>query len=165
VSPKLVLFNQRAQPVEARSLTGRPVLIAFIDTACAGMCQRTTSKLHEVVDELGTEQAQKVQFVLVTYNPVYDGPKRLAGYAEKMQLDTSRWMLLTGTPDNIDWILGRFGLPAVGSVDNPALLMDDLDYLLLIAPDGRIKKKYRGAAFTITEVAQDTRKVLNKDAS
>ncbi|MDO8431472.1 MAG: SCO family protein [Candidatus Binatus sp.] len=91
VSPKLVLFNQDAKPVEARSLTGKPLLIAFIDTACTGMCQLTTNNLHRVADELGAAQGQNVQFVLVTYNPVFDGPKRLARYARDMHLDTSRW--------------------------------------------------------------------------
>ncbi len=164
VSPKLLLFNQRAQPVEAKSLTGKPVVIAFIDTACTGMCQLTTNKLRRVADDLGAVQAQKVQFVLVTYNPVFDGPKRLTRYAADMHLDPSRWTLLTGSPDNIDWILGRFGLPAVGRAEEPAKLMDELDYVFLVAPDGRIVKKYKGADFITTNVSQDT-KALMADSS
>jgi protein SCO1/2 len=165
VSPKLLLYNQNAQPVEAKSITGRPLVIAFIDTACTGMCQLTTNKLHRVADELGADQGQKVQFVLVTYNPVFDGPKRLTRYAQDMHLDPSRWTLLTGSPDNIDWMLGRFGLPAVGRADEPAKLMDALDYVFLVAPDGKILKKYKGADFITTDVVQDTRNVLNKGAS
>ncbi len=129
------------------------------------MCQLTTNKLHRVADELGADQKQKVQFVLVTYNPVFDGPKHLTRYEHDMHLDTERWMLLTGAPDNIDWMLGRFGLPAVGSVEEPAQLMDDLDYVFLVAPDGKILKKYKGGDFITTDVAQDARNVLNKGAS
>jgi protein SCO1/2 len=160
VSPKLLLFNQRAQPVEAKSLTGRPVVIAFIDTSCTGMCRLTTNKLSRVANELGETHTQKVQFVLVTYNPVFDGPKRLTRYAADMHLDPSRWMLLTGSPDNIDWMLGRFGLPAVNGAEDPAKLMDELDYVFLVAPDGRIVKKYKGADFITTEVSQDTKTLL-----
>lgn len=165
VSRKLLLFNQRAEPVEAKSLMGRPVVIAFIDTSCTGMCQLTTNKLSRVADELGAEQAKKVQFVLVTYNPVFDGPKRLTRYAADMNLDPSRWMLLTGTPDNIDWMLGRFGLPAVGRAEEPAKLMDELDYVFLVAPDGRIVKKYKGADFITTEVSQDTKALMTDSSS
>ena|SRR5208282_3077403 len=165
VSPKLVLYNQNAQPLEARSMMGRPLIIAFVNTACTGMCQLTTNKLHRVADELGVDQKQKVQFVLVTYNPIFDGPKRLTRYAQDMHLDTAHWMLLTGTPDNIDWMLGRFGLPAVRSVEDPAQLMDDLDYVFLVTPDGKIVKKYKGGDFITTDVAQDARSVLNKGSS
>jgi cytochrome oxidase Cu insertion factor (SCO1/SenC/PrrC family) len=165
VSPKLVLFNQRAEPVEAKSLMGRPIVLAFIDTACTGMCQLTTNKLSRVADELGAGQATKVQFVLVTYNPVFDGPKRLTRYAAEMHLDPSRWMLLTGTPDNIDWMLGRFGLPAVGRAEEPAKLMDELDYVFLVAPDGRIAKKYKGMKFTTTTVSQDTKALMTDSNS
>ncbi|MGA7873336.1 MAG: SCO family protein [Candidatus Binatus sp.] len=165
VSPKLLLYNQNAQPVEAGSMTGRPIIIAFIDTSCTGMCRLTTNKLRRVADDLGAEQKQKVQFVLVTYNPVFDGPKRLRQYAQDMHLDTPHWMLLTGTPANIDWMLGRFGLPAVGNFEEPAQLMDALDYVFLVAPDGKIVKKYKGGDFVTTAVAQDARQVLNKGAS
>jgi cytochrome oxidase Cu insertion factor (SCO1/SenC/PrrC family) len=165
VSPKLVLYNQNAQPVEAKSMMGRPLIVAFINTACTGMCQLTTNKLRRVADELGADQKQKVQFVLVTYNPVFDGPKRLTRYAQDMHLDTARWILLTGTPVNIDWMLGRFGLPTVGSVEDPAQLMDELDYVFLVAPEGKILKKYKGGDFITTDVAQDARRVLNKGAS
>ena len=166
VSPKLVLYNQNAQPVEANSMMGRPLIIAFINTACTGMCRLTTNKLRRVADELGADQKKKkLQFVLVTYNPVFDGPKHLTHYARDMHLDTERWILLTGTPVNIDWMLGRFGLPAVGSVEDPAQLMDDLDYVFLVAPDGKILKKYKGGNFITTDVAQDARSVLNKGAS
>jgi cytochrome oxidase Cu insertion factor (SCO1/SenC/PrrC family) len=165
LSPKLVLYNQQAKPLELRSLAGRPILIAFIDTACTGLCRMTTMKLHHVADELGAEQSQKVQFVLVTYDPVFDGPKRLAHYAEEMDLDPSRWMLLTGTPDNIDWTLGRFGLPAVGKTEEPAQLMDALDYVFLVGPNGQILKKYKGGKLSSTVVAQDTRILLNERKS
>jgi cytochrome oxidase Cu insertion factor (SCO1/SenC/PrrC family) len=165
LSPKLVLYNQQAKPLELRALTGRPILIAFIDTACTGLCRMTTTKLHHVADELGAEQSQKVQFVLVTYNPVFDGPKRLASYAEEMQLDPSRWTLLTGTPDNIDWTLGRFGLPPVGRIEDPAQLMDALDYVFLVGPNGQILKKYKGGELSSTVVSQDTRTVLNQRKS
>jgi len=165
VSPKLVLYNQNAQPVEAKSMMGRPLIVAFINTACTGMCQLTTNKLHRVANELGADQKKQVQFVLVTYNPVFDGPKHLTRYAHDMHLENESWILLTGTPVNIDWMLGRFGLPAVGSVEDPAQLMDDLDYVFLVAPDGKILKKYKGGDFITTHVAQDARNVLNKGAS
>lgn len=165
LSPSLVLFNQKGQKVTLASLRGRPTLIAFIDTSCTVICRGTTNRLHEVARKLAFEQGRDVQFVLVTYNPLYDGTKRLAKYADNMGLDNARWMLLTGTPENVDWALRRFGLPSTSKVDNPMLLMNQLDYVFLVAPDGHIVNKYLGPDMVIGKVAQDTRAVLGPGTS
>jgi len=158
----LALFNQNGEKVALASLLGRPALIAFIDTNCNGVCQSTTNNLHEVANKLAAEQKRDIQFVLITYNPLFDGPKRLARYAGDMKLDPSRWMLLTGAPDNIDLVLLRFGLPATGKVDNPMQLMSQLDYVFLLAPDGHIVSKYLGPHMVIAKVSEDTRAVLSQ---
>ncbi|MDO8431471.1 MAG: hypothetical protein Q7S58_03585 [Candidatus Binatus sp.] len=62
-------------------------------------------------------------------------------------------------------MLGRFGLPVVGREEEPAKIMDALDYVFLVAPDGKIVKKYKGADLITTDVAQDTRNVLKQGAS
>ena len=164
ISTDLVLYNQSGQKVTLSSLLGRPALVAFIDTNCNGVCQATTNNLHRVADELGPAQGRDIQFVLITYNPLFDGPSRLARYAEAMKLDNSRWTLLTGAPDNIDRILLRFGLPPTSKADNPMLLMNQLDFIFLVAPDGRIVNKYFGPQLVIANVSKDTRAVLDRSA-
>jgi cytochrome oxidase Cu insertion factor (SCO1/SenC/PrrC family) len=159
---ELVLFNQRGQKITLSSLLGRPALVAFIDTNCNGVCQATTNNLHRVADELGPEQGRDIQFILITYDPLFDGPSRLARYAGEMKLDSSRWMLLTGAPDNIDRILLRFGLPPTGKADNPMLMMNQLDFIFLVARDGRIINKYFGPQLVIANVSRDTRAVLDR---
>jgi len=165
LSTRLVLFNPDGQEVPLASLRGRPILVAFIDTSCTQFCWATTRKLHEVASSLGPQQSQSVRFVLITYNPLYDGPKRLAKYADTMQLDSSHWTLLTGAPENIDWALRRFGMPGTSKVDNPMLLMNQLDYVFLVAPDGRIVNKYVGPELEVRKVAQDTRTMLAQKTS
>lgn len=165
LSTQLVLFNPSGQQVPLASLRGHPILIAFIDTSCTQFCWATTKKLREVASNLGPQQSQDVRFVLITYNPLYDGPKRLAKYADTMQLDSSHWTLLTGAPENIDWALRRFGMPGTSKVDNPMLLMNQLDYVFLVAPDGRIVNKYVGPELEVRKVAEDTRTMLARKSS
>jgi cytochrome oxidase Cu insertion factor (SCO1/SenC/PrrC family) len=159
-SLKLALFNQSGQEVSLASLRGGLALIAFIDTGCPGACKLTTDKLRLVAQELGPEATGQTRFVLATYNPVFDGPTRIARYAKDMRLDGSRWLVLTGSPGEIDRMLRRFGLPAIGSVQDPAQLMDAMDYLFLVAADGHIVKRYKGGEFVTTVVAEDTRAAL-----
>jgi protein SCO1/2 len=159
---ELVLVDQNGKRVALASLVGRPALIAFVDTNCNGVCQTTTNNLHEVARELRTEQKRDIQFVLITDNPLFDGPKRLARYADDMKLESSRWKLLTGAPDNIDLVLMRFGLPPTSKVDNAMQLMNQLDYVFLVAPDGHIVSKYLGPQMVIAKVSEDTRAVLSQ---
>lgn len=164
-SVAVLLTDQDNREVPLAALPGKPSVIAFIDTACPGPCKLTTSKLRLVAEKLGSDQASKVRFVLVTYNPVLDGPKRLTAYANEMKLDTSRWLLLTGSPERIDQVLTRFGLPRVGDAGDPAQLMDALDYVFLVAADGRVVKKYKGATFNTDSIAADAKQSLAVSSS
>jgi hypothetical protein len=56
-------------------------------------------------------------------------------------------------------------MPGTSKVDNPMLLMNQLDYVFLVAPDGRIVNKYVGPELEVRKVAQDTRTMLAQKTS
>jgi len=62
-------------------LRGQPVLLYFGYTRCPDYCPITLSEFRRVREELG-DDGERVHFVLISVDPVYDTPEVLATYLQ-----------------------------------------------------------------------------------
>jgi protein SCO1/2 len=62
-------------------LRGQPVLLYFGYTRCPDYCPITLSEFRRVREELG-DDGERVYFVLISVDPVYDTPEVLATYLQ-----------------------------------------------------------------------------------
>lgn len=69
------------QPVDAKSLRGKVVLMYFGYTHCPDICPLTMTHLHTALRELGPE-ADDVRIVFVSLDPARDTPPLLSAYAK-----------------------------------------------------------------------------------
>jgi len=79
--------------VTRADLAGRPFVLDFIFTTCAGPCPRMSASMEVLQDELA---GSDVRLVSVTVDPATDTPAVLAEYAERYGADPERWWFLTG---------------------------------------------------------------------
>ena len=92
--PDFTLTNQFARPVSLSNLLGQVWVADVIFTRCPISCERMTQRMHALEKDVSTRLS--VKFVSITADPAFDSPEVLKRYAERHQIDQSRWHFLTG---------------------------------------------------------------------
>jgi protein SCO1/2 len=137
--PDITLKDKSGQPVTLSSLKGKPVLIDFIYTSCPGPCLVLTARMRKIAQDLGPQLGRDITLVSVTVDPEHDGPKQLAYYAKEQGATFPGWYFLTGTPQQIDDVLGNFKLKRVREADGS---VDHIIDFFMLSPDGLEARVY-----------------------
>ncbi|MBS1588727.1 MAG: SCO family protein [Bacteroidetes bacterium] len=91
--------TQDNQPFTLSQLKGKPTIISMIFTHCAFVCPRLTSDVQDIEKKLGAD-ADKVNFVLVSFDSERDIPAKLKEFANKHGLDKN-FTLLHGSENTV----------------------------------------------------------------
>jgi protein SCO1/2 len=159
--PNVRLTDQYGQRVALASLKGNALLFDFIYTSCPGPCQLLTQHMKLIAEKVGTDLGGRVWFISVTVDPEHDHPNRLFDYAKAFSANVKGWYFLTGSPAEIDELMGAFRLARTQSSDG------EINHVLgyfLVGPDGNEMVDYSQRADP-TKIARDaeeatTRKTL-----
>jgi protein SCO1 len=136
--PNITLLDQHGQKVSLASLKGKPVLFDFIYTTCPGPCLMLTSRMKLIANQLGSTLGPEVRLVSITVDPEHDQPPQLLTYANGQG---ANWLFLTGTPKQIDDVMGHFGLIRQREADGT---VDHVLEFFLVGADGRALLQYMG---------------------
>ena len=90
-------------------LKDRVVLINFIFTNCQDYCPMVTQKLLDTRRRMVESVRDEVWFVSISVDPERDTPEAMKEFAKKHGVDESRWLFLTGQPQNLEFIVKRLG--------------------------------------------------------
>ncbi len=96
--------------VRLKSFTGAPVVLAMIYTSCQAVCPMLVSDVQRLERALAPAARAKVRFVLVSFDPARDTPKRLAEYARARKLAAPGWTLLAGNEDDVRQLAAVLGM-------------------------------------------------------
>lgn len=86
---------------------GKIVLVFFGYTNCPDECPITMAKLKQALQELGDSQAENIEVVLVTTDPVRDSVERLHEYVTKFN---PAFLGVTGTVDELQPVWDSYGV-------------------------------------------------------
>ena len=76
---EFALTGPDGEPVDARSLRGKPVLLFFGFTNCPNVCPTTLARLSVLMQKLGPD-ANNIHVVFVTVDPERDTPEVMKRY-------------------------------------------------------------------------------------
>jgi len=100
--------NQLGDSVSLYDHQGKIIILDFFFTSCGSICPRLTnnmSKLQRSFSRGGDEHKKidtsVVQFISISVDPERDSVAVLRDYANKMNLSSDNWWLLTGNRDSI----------------------------------------------------------------
>lgn len=105
--PDLNLTNQQGEKVSWKNLEGKVIVANFFFTRCPQICPRlmeNMKRLQEAVknnNKAGTNEANFVQFLSITVDPLHDSVTELKKYANRFQINPQNWWLLTGDKKQI----------------------------------------------------------------
>jgi len=140
---------------------GKPFLLGFIFTNCPDVCPLTSHNFQLVQEEAKNEGINKVNFVLISFDPDRDKPSVLKEYSGLRNIDESNFKLLTGDKDTIKALMKKMQVVAVPG-DTSKTQDGDLIYFyihtdraFLIDKDNRIRTEYRGSKLDISQVVKD----------
>ena len=90
-------------------LKDRVVLVNFIFTNCKDYCPMVTQKLKHIRSLLVDSVRDDVWFISISIDPERDTPEAMKAFVKKQNLDESRWLFLTGSTQNLEFIARQLG--------------------------------------------------------
>lgn len=143
--PDFTLTNQFARPVSLSNLLGQVWVADVIFTRCPISCERMTQRMHALEKDVSTRLS--VKFVSITADPGFDSPEVLKRYAERHQIDQSRWHFLTGIKRDV-YALSVSGLKFAVIDNENKTIPDDLfvhsTQFALVDKRGNIRGYFEG---------------------
>lgn len=103
--PEVTLVDSAGEPVRFSEITGdaERTVISFIFTSCAGICPMITANMARAVPALD-QMGDDYQILLISVDPEYDTPARLAEYADRFNTG-EKIRFLTGDRGNVFRVL------------------------------------------------------------
>ncbi len=141
--PSFSLTDQSGQTINQEQLKGNIYIANFFFTACPGICPKMTANLQGIQRSFADEPHVKILSHSVA--PGVDTVKQLKDYAERNEIDRTKWHLLTGSQDSI-YTLARksyFADKAIGFNKSTKEFLHTENFLL-IDSEGRIRGVYNG---------------------
>jgi protein SCO1/2 len=157
LAPGFELVDQDGHTVRLSDWRGRAVLVDFVFTRCPGPCPIQTARLVDVQRRLAPALASRTHFASITLDPEYDSPERLGEYAASHRASLDNWSFLGGDAAVIQAVLDAY---RIGTVRKPDGTLDHVVATFLIAPDGRVARRYLGLTAGANAIALDLERVL-----
>ncbi len=149
----ITLVDQEGRTFTLGSLRGKPVVLTFIYTRCPlpEFCPLMTERFKQLYPELKALFGDNVRLLSVSFDTAYDTPRVLRAYAQKKGIQTDIWTLASGSPEEVGRLASLFQvvyMPEGGDqfVHNLATVVID--------PEGRVKRIFRGNRWQPEEVLQ-----------
>lgn len=136
-------------------------LLAMIYTHCPDICPMTTHNMHLVDQRLPEELRQKINYIVITFDPNRDTPNVLKRFAEIRDLSFKNWTLLSGDEKNTNEVMLKFGIKAIPSDstydENGELSYNVIhtDRISLIDQEGKLRANYKGSTADLNMIIED----------
>jgi protein SCO1/2 len=156
-------INQDGQVITEKNLEGKVAAIEYFFTTCKGICPRLNNNLRTVYDEFKNEK----DFIILSHtsDPQTDSASRLKQFADSMQVDTKKWMFLTGRKDSL-YAMARYSYKIDDPVNNLQKIEDDFlhtQFIALVNKKGDVLKIYDGLKQTeMSEMKKKVAELLKK---
>lgn len=138
--------------------------MSFFFATCPGICSTVNLRLRHIQDEFLEDD--RVRILSHSITPEADTVEELSAYADKHQIRSNKWDLVTGDRDEI-YSIARRGYFADEDLGEPGNNGDFLhtDNILLIDQNRRIRGVYSGmSSYAMFNLIDDI-KILEKELS
>lgn len=159
--PDFTFVNQKGKPVTEETVKGKVYLADMFFTSCPTICPRVKKNMKTVYQAF----KDRDDFLILSHSidTKYDTVGRLAWYADKMNIDSEKWHLLTGEKKAIYDIAQEYYIAALEAPDAPGGY-DHSGLVALVDRKRRIRGLYDGTdPEKMEELARDLQLLLEKE--
>ncbi len=161
--PEYSLTNQFGQPFTTARFKGQAIALTFLFTRCPfpTFCPRMASNFEEVQQKLlaPPQTITNWQLLTVSFDPEFDTPAVLKGYAGAHHYDPRHWTFATGALIDVTALGEQFGLAFWR--DPPGSISHNLRTAVIDA-GGRIQTTFEGNTWTSDELVAELRKAARR---
>lgn len=156
--------NQDGELVTDKNLLNKITVVEYFFTTCKGICPKLNTNMKQVYELYKNEP--RFQILSHTCNPGTDSVSVLKHYADSLQVDTRKWIFLTG-PKALLYQMAR-GSYLLDDPKNNVEKMEDqflhTQFFALVDQNGKVRGKiYDGLkALELEQLKQDISKLLKE---
>ncbi len=110
IIPDFEFLNVDSTTFRNSDLDDHIYIADFFFTSCPSICPKVKKQMLRLYGAYKNEDI--VKFVSHTIDPKRDTPGRLKLYAKNLEVDTDKWIFLTGTQDSLLDIANAYFVPA-----------------------------------------------------
>ncbi len=169
--PDFGLVNQDGKRIHLAQYRGRALALTFIYTRCPMPDQCTLMSNNFAAIDLELQKQPdvyaKTHLLTISFDPEYDSPKVLRSYGAShsgryTDETFQHWEFATGSPDEVKGIAQFFGLRYFHDTESGQDQVIHSLRTVLIGPDGKLFKLYRGNEWKPAEIVNDLRSLAQK---
>jgi cytochrome oxidase Cu insertion factor (SCO1/SenC/PrrC family) len=139
-APWFALTDQDGKTVTLASLHGKIVLLTFLDPVCGTGCPPAGQEFRLASSMLGANASQ-VELVGISTSLINNSAAVLQAFDWRQDLSrTPNWLLLTGTPAQLEHVWQEYGIVAPGAAAGDTASASDQAYV--IDRDGIVRERY-----------------------
>jgi protein SCO1/2 len=155
--------NQDGQPFTRDDMRGKVTLVNYFFTTCTGICPRMNNNLKPAYETF--KNNPDVLMLSFTSDPARDSAARLKWYADSMEVNTKKWVFLTGNKDSL-YQAARYSF----KIDDPSNFVsgNEVDFIhtqfvALVNKKGEVVKIYDGLKPSeLNAIETDVNELLSK---
>jgi protein SCO1 len=158
--PDFKLIDQARREVSLSQFSGKTVVLTFTYTHCVlpNFCFRNSNNLRLLQKRFADRMGRDLVLMTVTFDPVHDTPEVLAKAAKTWNAVPGRWEFLTGAPEAVSALAGRFGMTYWSDEG----LMNHALHTVVIDGQGKLAANLEGNQYTADELGDLVEFVLNQ---
>ena len=165
VLPSYDLIDRHGEPFGTEQLAGQVYVANFFFTRCTTVCPMLTSSMSKLLRRYRDGGIDGIRLVSISVDGAHDTPDQLATYAERYEIETEAWSLLTGPPEQVrPLVLEGFLLPLGTQQEDEQGVMDiaHAGRLVLVDRWGQVRGYYASDASGLDELFKRSQHVLEE---
>jgi len=156
--------NQDGAAVTDKNLLNKITVVEYFFTTCKGICPKLNTNMKQVYEIYKKEP--DFQILSHTCNPDTDSVPVLKHYADSLQVDTKKWIFLTGRKDSL-YQMARGSYLLDDPKNNVEKIEDQFihtQFFALLDREGKVRGKiYDGLkVLEVQQLKQDISKLLKE---
>lgn len=156
--------NQDGESVTDKNLINKITVVAYFFTTCKGICPKLNTNMKQVYEIYKKEP--DFQILSHTCNPDTDSVPVLKHYSDSLQVDTKKWIFLTGRKDSL-YQMARGSYLLDDPKNNVEKIEDQFihtQFFALVDRQGKVRGKiYDGLkVLEVEQLKQDIFKLLKE---
>ncbi len=156
--------NQDGGAVTDKELLNKITVVEYFFTTCKGICPKLNTNMKQVYEIYKKEP--DFQILSHTCNPDTDSVSVLKHYADSLQVDTKKWIFLTGRKDSL-YQMARGSYLLDDPKNNVEKIEDQFihtQFFALVDREGKVRGKiYDGLkVLEVEQLKQDISKLLKE---
>jgi protein SCO1/2 len=155
------LYSQNGDTIRLDDVDGKIYVTDFFFTTCGNICPKMTTQMKGLHDYYMDDE--DVMFVSHTVYPEMDSIEVLKAYADKYEIDSDKWVLLTGSKKEIYSLARKSYFAVLTEGDGGERDFVHTENFMLMDKQQRIRGYYDGTLVNEMERLKKDIEILRKE--